>query len=168
MAEIKSGEQAGNGREAAPTIESIVCGAEEVNDADDPQPPAFSEDSLARQFTEKHHENMRYVAAWGQWMIWDNTHWLKDETLKALDLSRAICREAAAKANERQATLASAKTVAAVNALARADRKHAATVDQWDTDLFLLNTPEGTVDLRTGRMRPHRRDDYQRRLISYD
>lgn len=52
--------------------------------------------------------------------------------------------------------LASAKTVAAVERLARADRRVAATVDQWDADPWLLNTPTGIVDLRTGKLGPHR------------
>jgi putative DNA primase/helicase len=34
------------------------------------------------------------------------------------------------------------------------------TPDEFDTDPFLLNCPNGTVDLRTGQLRPHRRADY--------
>ena len=40
-------------------------------------------------------------------------------------------------------TLASAKTVAAVERLAKADRKLAATFEQWDTDPNKFNTSEG-------------------------
>jgi hypothetical protein len=46
--------------------------------------------------------------------------------------------------------IASASTVAATVRLARADRRHAATADQWDADLSLILTggPEGmTVTL---------------------
>jgi phage/plasmid-associated DNA primase len=43
--------------------------------------------------------------------------------------------------------LASAKTVAAVERLARSDRRVIAGTDQWDGDPFLLATPNGTVDL---------------------
>ena len=46
-----------------------------------------------------------------------------------------------------------AKMVAAVHTLARADRRIAATVDQWDADPMLLNTPDGIVDLRDGTVR---------------
>ena len=35
------------------------------------------------------------------------------------------------------------------------DRRHAATVDIWDADPWLLNTPGGIVDLHTGKMLPH-------------
>jgi len=38
--------------------------------------------------------------------------------------------------------LASAKTVAAVERLAKSDRKLAATMDQWDCDPMILNTPD--------------------------
>ena len=46
-----------------------------------------------------------------------------------------------------------------VERLARADRRHAGTADEWDADIWLLNTPGGVVDLRTGRMRAHQRTD---------
>jgi putative DNA primase/helicase len=51
-----------------------------------------------------------------------------------------------------------AKMVAAVQTLARADRRIAATVDQWDAEPWLLNTPDGIVNLRDGTVRkndPH-------------
>ena len=40
--------------------------------------------------------------------------------------------------------------VDAVQTLARADRRIAATIEQWDADPMLLNTPDGIVDLRDG------------------
>jgi putative DNA primase/helicase len=43
--------------------------------------------------------------------------------------------------------------------LARADARLAVSADCWDCDPWLLNCPGGTVDLRTGEMRAHRRDD---------
>jgi putative DNA primase/helicase len=46
------------------------------------------------------------------------------------------------------------------------DRRIAATIDQWDVDPWLLNTPDGVVDLRTGRMRAHRPDDYLTKMTS--
>jgi putative DNA primase/helicase len=63
-----------------------------------------------------------------------------------------VCREAAAECVKPSiaAAIASAKTVAAVERLARSDRCIAATVDQWDSDPWLLNTPVGALDLRRG------------------
>lgn len=120
-------------------------------------PPAFTDEALALRFAEKHARALRYVSAWGRWLSWCGTHWKIDDTLLAFDLSRATCREAAAECNKAStaAILASAKTVAAVERLAKADRRLAATVDQWDVDHWLLNTPEGVIDLRNGARRPH-------------
>lgn len=43
---------------------------------------------------------------------------------------------------------------AGVEKLARGDQALAVTSDVWDRDPFLLGTPGGTVDLRTGTLRP--------------
>ena len=125
--------------------------------------PSSSDDNLALAFTAAHGEDLRFVAAWSRWLRWDGARWEFDDTLAVWSLARAICREAAArldnKPNEAKA-VTSAKTVAAVERLARSDRKHAAIVDQWDADPWLLNTPGGTIDLRTGDLHLHRREDH--------
>lgn len=48
----------------------------------------------------------------------------------------------------------------AVEHLAQADRRIAATAEQWDADPWLLNTPAGTIDLRTGTTTAHSYSDY--------
>ncbi len=116
----------------------------------------LSEVALAELFVERN-PDLRYVAKWGQWMMWTGTLWRPDDTLHVFDLARLIAREAAA--SNSKPTIASAKTVAAIASLARADRRLAATIDQWDADPWLLNTQAGTVDLRTGRLRAHRIGD---------
>ena len=124
-------------------------------------PPLFSDEALALRFAERHAGDLRFVAAWNKWLIWDGKRWRIDDTVWAFDYARAICREAAAQCNKPKLahTIASAKTVAAIERLARADRRLAASVDQWDADPWALNTPEGLIDLRTGKMRPHRAED---------
>ncbi len=56
-------------------------------------------------------------------------------------------------------TLKTARTIAAVASLSRSDRRIIALPEQFDADPWLLNTPTGAVDLRTGRIRPNRRED---------
>lgn len=119
--------------------------------------PEFADDALALGFSTKYGDVLRYVAAWGQWMAWDGTVWKKDDTLRVYDLVRGACRVASAEAKQpsMQSKLASGRTVAAVEKLARADRRHAASVHQWDANPWLLNTPRGIVDLHTGEFLPH-------------
>lgn len=122
----------------------------------DARPPEFSDEALALRFTAKHKDEARYVAPWGRWLLWDGSRWEVDVTMRAFDLARMIARVASAEAEAKIAVVvASAKTVAAIIALARADRRHAATVDQWDGDPWLLNTPGGIIDLRTGAALAH-------------
>jgi putative DNA primase/helicase len=122
--------------------------------------PAFSEEALALEYAKEHAPYLRYVADSGKWMIWDNSCWKQDNTLRALDLARRLCRKAAAHANQDAERLANRTTSSNVAFLARADRRLAATTDQWDANPWLLNTPSGTVDLRTGNLRQCEPADY--------
>jgi putative DNA primase/helicase len=125
-------------------------------------PPEFADDALALRFAERHVADLRFVATWGRWFKWSGTRWKPDETYHAMDHARLICREAAAECNKGKEAkgLASAKTVAAVVTLARADRKLVAVVDQWDRDPWMLNTPGGTFHLKRNEMLRHRPDDF--------
>jgi len=137
--------------EAAPAIDS------------EGRAPRFSEEALAARLTQRHADNLRYVAVWGRWLQFDGARWAQDDTLHVFDRAREICRAASvqgAGSPQVAVRVASAATVAAIERLARADRRHAATVGQWDADPWSLNTPDGMIDLRTGHMEPHRRDAY--------
>jgi putative DNA primase/helicase len=67
---------------------------------------------------------------------YDGARWRRDDTLQVLDLVRETCREQAVPVGKPSlaATIRSAKTVSAVERLARADRRIAATAEQWDAD----------------------------------
>ena len=123
--------------------------------------PPEAEEAIALQFAALHKEELKYVPAWG-WLCWTGSHWRLDDTLKAIDLVRALCRDVAELEPSRvlQKSIASAKTVLAVERLARADRRYVVAADAWDRDPWLLCTPEGVVDLRTGTIRPAERTDY--------
>jgi putative DNA primase/helicase len=129
---------------------------------DDGEAPVFSDEYLAIHFANKHAHELRHVAKWSRWMVYDGVRWQFDEKLKVFTYARKLCRAVAKTANDPKVRkqIASAKTVGAAVSLARSDQRIAATVDQWDTDPWLLNTPGGVVDLRTGKMREHRPDDY--------
>ncbi len=127
-----------------------------------------TEDALALAFTRRYHRDWRYVAAWGKWLVWDGQRWRTEDTLAATDLIRSVCRQTAVRADNPKvaAKLASASTVGGVERLARADRRHAATTDEWDADPWLLNTPGGVVDLTTGRKRPNDRADRMTKITT--
>ena len=124
--------------------------------------PRFSDDAIALKAAERHQHDRRFIAPWGRYLAFDGSRWADDKTLDTLNCIRAVCREVAVEKKDR--AFASAKKVSAVDYFFRADRRIAATVDQWDTDLFALNTPGGTIDLRTGENRPHVSADYMTKI----
>jgi putative DNA primase/helicase len=113
----------------------------------------FSDDDLALKFASEHGDELRHVDDWGKWYVWDGKVWTRDERLYVFDLARDLLREECATLSEKEQvrSLASSRTVAAVVRLARCDQKLAGIVSQWDTHDFLLNTPDGIVDLTTGK-----------------
>ena len=114
------------------------------------------EDRIALDFSARHVVRLRYVAVWNKWLQWNGAHWVFEDTLHAFHLARELCRDAED---------ARHKTVSAVVGLARADRRQAATTAQWDTNSWLLGTPGGTIDLRTGLMRPPDERDYITKIV---
>jgi putative DNA primase/helicase len=127
--------------------------------------PQFTESALSLLFAEKYEAELRYVDSWSRWMRWDGCAWRHETTRLAADYVHKICRESAmeyARVTNGKAprSLAGWTTVVGVESLARGDRRMAATVDQWDPDDWLLNTPGGIVDLRTGEPRSALPGDY--------
>ncbi len=134
--------------------------APKATDPNKPVSPEFSDDALALEFVEKNARELRYVAKWGAWLRWSGSVWAEDSTLSVFDAVRRLCRSAALEANTANKKIASKQTVAAVEFLSRSDSRVAAVTDQWDANPFLLNTPDGTLDLRTAEERPSNWADF--------
>lgn len=140
--------------------------SEKSTETNDAVAPELTEDALALEFTLRHALDWRFVAAWGDWLKWDGTRWKKESTLHAFDRIRRICRQAADRAEKPKQKVYSASTVAGVERLARSDRRHASTTDAWDLDPWLLNTPGGVVNLKSGETKAHERDFYMTKLTA--
>jgi putative DNA primase/helicase len=126
-----------------------------------PETDFITDDDLALRFSDAYAEDLRYVPKWGKWLRYVPPCWEEDDILKVWDRSREICRAAANESDPKDAGRLRAKTtIAAVEQLARCDSRHATTVDVWDTNTWLFNTPAGTVDLRTANTRDHAASDY--------
>ena len=113
----------------------------EASDAD--ELPPETEDAIALAFANRHAHELRYVSAWGRWIDFESTHWIEDNTLHTFDRVRAICRQIATTGEHSPRAVASAKTIVAVERLARTDRRLAATAEQWDNNSWMLNERTG-------------------------
>ena len=129
----------------------------------------FSEEDLALQFAERHAGRLRYVAAWNQWLEFDGKCWNEDKTRATFSKARVLdprhCPKSTSPARQSNRF---GRTRAAIVSLAGEDRRLAATVDQWDAEPWLLNTPVGVVDLRTGKIRPAKAEDYCTKITAVE
>jgi putative DNA primase/helicase len=118
----------------------------------------ITEDSAALDFAGLHRDQLRFDHDAGAWFCWTGSHWRREGTKLALEWARQLARrlseDATAKGRYRKTAFASG-----VERFARGDRAFAVTADYWDRDPMLLGTPRGTVDLRTGKLRPADPDD---------
>lgn len=116
-----------------------------------------TQDNVARVFEIRHRDGLRFCHAWGKWLQWDKARWKPESTDLAFHFSRLIAR----RINKTgRADAAKSSFARGVESFARASRTFATEPKQWDSETWLLNTPGGTVDLRTGRMGIHVQGDH--------
>jgi putative DNA primase/helicase len=111
----------------------------------------------------------RYCPDWNCWLIFDGRRWRRDNTCEAdrlaFEVTRSMAAEAAAAtdANYSKSLLAWANRCKSNHAqraiLDQAKKWLAVTPADFDRDGDLLNLENGTLDLRTGTLRPHSPDD---------
>lgn len=113
-----------------------------------------TEDLGARFFAERYKNRLAYCHAQGAWLEYDGNIWRKQETPLAFHYAREMARRLSMTAATQVATIQKTRFAAGVEQFARADPVFARTAAHWNRDPMLLGTPDGTVDLRTGRLRP--------------
>ena len=118
----------------------------------------WTEDGVARAFVTKHQDTLRHDHDGGRWYEWNGRAWREDRTARGFSWARIMCREIRQNSGAPDG-LAKASVAAAVERFARSDPAMAVTSAHWDRDPWLLGTPDGTVDLRTGQLRAANPDD---------
>ena len=136
----------------------------ETPNSDTPRPNedvlGLNEDAIAVEFVDNHADHLRYDHDLKAWFEWTGSHWRQDRHARAFSWARLTCRRLRVSGTpSEQAKLARASVAAAVERFAQADPRIAVDAHGWDQDGWLLGTPDGTVDLRTGFLRPADRAD---------
>jgi putative DNA primase/helicase len=124
-----------------------------------PETLPITEDSLAQTFAAQYTDRLRYDHTVGRWYEWDGDIWRPEHTNLVFHWARQVCR-ISAQDNRKMIGLSKAATASAVEKFCRADRAFAVTHEMWDRDPWLLGTPNGTVDLRTGILREAMQADF--------
>lgn len=122
----------------------------------------LTEDGVAQAFAIERGNELRFCHGPNRWHRWDGTRWKVEQTKLAFYWVRELARRMArsADAERTRATLGKKAFAGGVETFAQSDRTFAVTPDLWDRDPWLLGTPGGTIDLRTGELHYPSREDF--------
>lgn len=113
-----------------------------------------TEETLALEWVGNNRSNWRFDHGIQRWFHWDGFRWRQDGTREALQSIRKHLAEVAKGTpgtNSKACPgLAKASVAKGTETFCQIDERVAVEHDVWDPDVFLLGTPAGVIDLRTG------------------
>lgn len=129
--------------------------------------PQYSEQWLADQVVTVRAGELRYSPQQSIWYVWDRGMWIPDAELLAEDVIKQELRKIAVELLSHGATekekkdnlslaqiICSASKASNVRTFMQSDRRIAVSVESLDFDPWVLNTPSGVIDLKTGKINP--------------
>jgi len=134
----------------------------------------LSDHGNAQRLIERHGDDLRYCAGLG-WLIWDGGRWKPDQTGQVMERAKETIRSCLRAAPPEVIEIysfwlrsESAPRLRAMVQLAESDPRIAVLPSQLDASPFLFNCKNGTIDLWTGALRPHAREDLITKIANVD
>ena len=140
----------------------------------------WSEAGLSDVFVREHGNDCRYCAELGGWFVWDAKRWTRDKKKQTLQkvketIRGLIIRVGAAPRTEENKRhlqfLTRSETAAKCRAILELSQPNLAiSMEDCDRDPLLFNVNNGTLDLSSGQLQTHRREDYLTKIspVDYD
>lgn len=126
------------------------------------------------------HQDYKYSPDLGGWLVWNGVRWAVDQDAiyhEVAALGQMMLEQAAKEPRNigdrlyhQGRYLQSDRGAGNIIAWAERDTRIKRSADDFDSDPLLFNTLSGTVDLHTGQVRNHRREDFITKLsnVAYD
>ena len=172
-----------NGKHKLPLGKDVIerC-LKNIRERDDKKLVVCSEDHLtdlgnAQRLIKSYGPDLRFCYPWDRWLIWDEKRWVKDETGEIDRLGKKVVQQMYKDAIEKEdreerkllvnfaLKCESESRLNAMAKLARSEPGVPILTDDLDQDVWLLNVLNGTIDLRTGELGHHRREDHITKII---
>lgn len=133
----------------------------------------------AQRLVDAHGRDLRWVARWKAWYVWDGRRWARDETGEVERRAKSVVKDMLAYAMEldgdkRIALIGhalkseAAGKLDAMIRLARSEPGIAISHGMLDEQPWALTVRNGTIDLRTGQLGPHERGHLGTKLTNID
>lgn len=125
----------------------------------------------ARRFVASFGHMVRYVHVWGAWLIWDGMRWRRDEVGAVADLAKRTVKSMWAEVGDIEDDDArkefikwiyrseGAARLIALLEVAKSEPEIARHHSKFDSNPWLFNCLNGTLDLKSGMLRPHAQSD---------
>jgi putative DNA primase/helicase len=142
----------------------------------------FTDATNAARLMKEHGRDIRYNSAWRKWVVWEDNRWQMDDGAliheKGLEMVRGIYNDLLKTADYRDRIEIEKYAVLSESVRRREAFVKAAswikalniTSDDLDSNPWLLNVENGTIDMSTGEFREHRQEDMITKLanVAYD
>ncbi|MEQ9379401.1 MAG: phage/plasmid primase, P4 family, partial [Pirellulales bacterium] len=160
--------------------ESLLENASVVEPQETREKPDLADDnwqtetSFTRRLVMKSGDDIRYCGQWKKYLVWDGKRWALDIRNRAEQITKTVADDlwqelplASQNANAKDITSMirfikqcnSSKGIRAALHIARSEPSIAVDFSELNTDPWLFNAANGTIDLKTGNIRPHNRRD---------
>jgi P4 family phage/plasmid primase-like protien len=143
--------------ESPPSVETRFCKHTEYGNCE--------------RLVKRYRADILYCPDWRKWLVWDGQRWDSDATAEIMRMAKVTVRNIYHEAAEiedkklRDATIdwarrsEKAAQLRAMIALAESEPGVPVLAGELDSDQWLVNCPNGTIDLHTGELRLHARTD---------
>ena len=139
----------------------------------------FTDTGNARRLVDTHGRDLRWVARWKAWYVFDGRRWARDETGEVERRAKSVVTDMFEHAmtldGEKRSALLShalrseaAGRLEAMVKLARSEPGVAISHSMLDEQPWVLTCRNGTIDLRTGKLGPHNRSDLSTKMTNID
>jgi len=146
--------------------------------ADGTAPRLRTDMGNADRLIDRYGSEIVYCWKWNQWLIWDGKRWSADEAGKIREFAKRTVRSIFAEAEKEESTeqqkLITAFAIASqgrerINAMIDLARSVVPiSPDQLNRQLWQFNCNNGTIDLHTGQLMPHRKEDFHSQICPID
>src|SRR6266566_1577597 len=125
----------------------------------------------ARKFVSDHGRDLRYCYPWKSWLVWTGTHWQRDDSGEVMRRAKQTIKRLARRVEDLdddkqiaalmghvKSSLSTAKLKAMLES-AQSEPGIPVQPEALDSSPWVLNVLNGTLDLHTGELHPHRQTD---------